>query len=80
LVVEISDSSLGEDCKQAAIYAAGGIPVYWIVNLVDRQVEVYSDPSPSGYRSRQDYHAGESIPVSIGGNQLSSIALNDILP
>jgi Uma2 family endonuclease len=80
LVVEISDSSLSEDRKQAAIYAAGGIPVYWIVNLVDRQVEVYSDPSPSGYRSRQDYRAGESIPISIGGNQLSPLALNDILP
>jgi len=80
LVVEISDSSLSEDRKQAAIYAAGGIPVYWIVNLVDRQLEVYADPSPSGYRSRQDYHAGESIPISIGGNQLSPIVLNDILP
>jgi hypothetical protein len=50
------------------------------MNLVDRRVEVYSDPSPSGYRSRQDYHAGESIPISIGGNQLSPIVLNDILP
>ena len=48
MVVEISDSSLSEDRKQAAIHAAGGIPVYWIVNLVDRQLEVYSDPSPSG--------------------------------
>ncbi len=79
-MVEISDTSLSEDRHQAAIYAAGGVPVYWIVNLVDRQVEVYSDPSPSGYRFRQDYHAGESIPTDIGGNQLSSIALNDILP
>ena len=80
LVVEISDSSLSEDRKQAAIYAAGGIPLYWIVNLVDRKVEVYSDPSPSGYRSRQDYHAGELIPIAIGGNQISPIASSDILP
>ncbi len=79
-VVEISDSSLSEDRKQAAIYAAGGIPVYWIVNLVDRQVEVYSDPSPSGYRSRQDYHAGESIPVIIGDIPPRSFAINDLLP
>jgi Uma2 family endonuclease len=80
LVVEISDSSLSEDRKQAAIYAAGGIPVYWIVNLVDRQVEVYSDPSPLGYRSRQDYHAGESIPVIIGDIPPRSFAVNDLLP
>jgi len=80
LVVEISDSSLSEDRKQAAIYAAGGIPVYWIVNLVDRQVEAYSDPSPSGYRSRQDYRAGESIPVIIGDIPPRSFAVNDLLP
>ena len=37
LVAEVSDSSLSEDRKQAAIYAGGGIPVYWIVNLVERR-------------------------------------------
>ena len=67
LVVEVSDSSLSEDRKQAVIYAGGGIPVYWIVNLVDRQIEVYSNPGPTGYQLRQDYHAGDSIPISVGG-------------
>ena len=80
LVVEVSDSSLSEDRKQAAIYAGGGIPVYWIVNLVDRQVEVYSDPGPTGYQSRKDYPAGESIPINIGGQEISPIAVNEILP
>ena len=28
----------------APIYGQGGIPVYWIANLIDGQVEVYSDP------------------------------------
>jgi Uma2 family endonuclease len=80
LVVEISDSSLSEDRKQAAIYAGGGIPVYWIVNLVDRQVEVYSDPGPSGYRARQDYREGDSVPISIDGHQIGSVTARDILP
>jgi Uma2 family endonuclease len=80
LVVEVSDSSLSEDRKQGVIYAGGGIPVYWIVNLVDRQVEVYTNPGPSGHQSRQDYHASDSIPITIGGNQLHPIDANDILP
>src|SRR5271165_4543324 len=80
LVVEISDTSLSEDRKQAVIDAAAGIPVYWIVNLVDRQVEVYSSPSPAGYRSRSDYHAGESIPVVIGDIPPRSLTVNDLLP
>ncbi len=80
LVAEVSDSSLGEDRKQALLYARAGIPVYWIVNLVDRQVEVYTDPSPAGYQARQDYHAGESIALAIEGCRPETIAVNDILP
>src|SRR5262249_21690649 len=34
LVVEVADSSLGQDRKMAGIYGAAGIPAYWIVNLV----------------------------------------------
>lgn len=49
LVVEVSDSSLAKDrIKKASSYARAGIQDYWIVNLVDRQVEIYRDPSPEG--------------------------------
>ena len=80
LVVEISDSSLSDDRKQAVVYAGGGIPVYWIVNLVDRQVEVYTNPGPTGYQSRRDYLPGDSIPVRIGSSQLPPLVVDEILP
>ena len=60
--------------------ARSGIPVYWIVNLPRRRVEVYTDPTPEGYRSRRDYHAGEAIPVVIDGQLIGHVAVNDILP
>ena len=63
LIVEIAQSSLLEDRAMVRIYGPGGIPVYWIINLVDRQVEVYSRPSKNGYRSRTDFLPGEQIPV-----------------
>lgn len=45
LVVEVSDSSLAYDRNHKAhLYAAGGVTDYWIVNLVQRQLEVYRDP------------------------------------
>ncbi|MGA2499510.1 MAG: Uma2 family endonuclease [Tepidisphaeraceae bacterium] len=47
LVVEVSDSSLRLDREKAELYAAAGIQEYWIVNLVDRQLEVYRHPSPA---------------------------------
>ena len=45
LVVEIAQWGLTDDrTVMAGIYASSGIPVYWIINLIDGQIEVYSDP------------------------------------
>ena len=47
LVVEVSASSLDFDRDdKGSLYARAGIADYWIVNLVDRVVEVYRDPVP----------------------------------
>lgn len=81
LVVEISDSSLADDRKLATeVYGPAGIPVYWLVNLVDRQVEVYSEPGPDGYRSSAVYAEGHTVPVVIDGREAGQIAVVDILP
>ena len=45
LVVEVSDSSLAEDRARAPLFAEAGIPAYWVVNIPDRRIEVYSDPA-----------------------------------
>jgi Uma2 family endonuclease len=56
LVVEVSETTLAYDRNhKAGLYAAAGISDYWIVNLVDRQLEVHRDPvadaaRPFGYR------------------------------
>ena len=52
------------------IYARAGIPVYWIVNLVDRQIEVYTEPSDDGYQSRQDFASDDQVPVIIEGREV----------
>jgi Uma2 family endonuclease len=80
MLVEIAYSSLIEDRKQGTKYASAGIPIYWIINLVDRQVEVYTDPGPTGYQTRVDFHPGQAVPVVIDGQQCGQIAVDDILP
>jgi Uma2 family endonuclease len=81
LVVEVAESSLDRDQGiKLAAYAAGGIRVYWIANLVDRRVEVYSQPSPQGYQTRQNYITGQTIPVVVAGVECGQIAVSDILP
>jgi Uma2 family endonuclease len=50
LLVEIADSSLTKDrILKRRIYAAAGVPEYWIVNLRDRTVEVHTRPTARGY-------------------------------
>jgi Uma2 family endonuclease len=81
LVVEIAESSLSTDrSEMGRIYAASGIPYYWIVNLIDRQVEVYTGPGPAGYQSRQDLKPGQDVPVVVDGVEVGRIPVADILP
>jgi Uma2 family endonuclease len=85
LLVEVSDSSLARDQqKKARIYARASIGIYSIINLVDRQVEVYTDPTgpePNPrYRQRQDYGVADSVPLVIEGNEVARIAVSALLP
>jgi Uma2 family endonuclease len=58
LIVEVSDSTLSYDRgRKASLYARAGIDDYWLVNLVDRRIEVYRDPVPD---STQHYGYGYS--------------------
>lgn len=53
LLVEVSDSTLGKDTAiKLPLYAQVGIRELWIVNLVQRRIEVYTDPAGSDYRYR----------------------------
>ena len=47
LTVEVAESSLDFDRRQkSSLYARAGLQDYWIVNLVDRVLEIYRDPRP----------------------------------
>jgi Uma2 family endonuclease len=49
LVVEVAETSLEFDrAHKGSLYARAGIQDYWIVNLVDRLLEVHRDPVPDG--------------------------------
>jgi Uma2 family endonuclease len=76
----VSITSLDEDRAMADIYGAGGVPVYWIVNLVDGQVEVYSNPGPSGYQTQEVLAPGHVLHVKLDGVEIGEIPVADILP
>lgn len=77
LVIEVSDSSLASDRRKAAIYAAAGVPEYWIVNLDARAFEIYSSPDGARYAEVRTLRAGEVRPAVL---PTIAIAIAEILP
>ncbi|MEX2316396.1 MAG: Uma2 family endonuclease [Pirellulales bacterium] len=62
LLIEVAESSLAYDrAVKLPIYALAGIPEYWIVNLNDRQIEVYRNPSGQTYEDRSIYRGDDMI-------------------
>ncbi|HYT94555.1 MAG TPA: Uma2 family endonuclease [Gemmataceae bacterium] len=85
LLIEVADSSLLRDQRdKTRIYARGGICCYWIVNLVDRRIEVYTQPSgPTpipAYGSFQTYQPGDAIPLVLDGATVGTLPVADLLP
>ncbi len=85
LVVEVADSSLARDRgPKARLYARAEVPTYWIVNLIDRQVEVYTDPTgpcdEPKYATLTNYVAGSEVPVVLDGVEVARLKVDDLLP
>lgn len=62
LIIEVAQSSLRYDRgEKAELYAERGVPEYWIVNLVDRVVEVLREPQDGRYEARVTRAKGERL-------------------
>jgi Uma2 family endonuclease len=85
LVVEVADAGVLHDRRERArVYARAGVPVYWVVNLVDRRVEVYSDPSgptaAPAYATSRAYAPGDDVPLTLPGASPAAVPAADLLP
>lgn len=84
LVIEIADSSLDYDRQvKLPLYAEAGISDYWIVNLLEKQLEIYTTPYQKStgtfdYRQKQVKLPNET--VSIPGFEGLILDLNRVFP
>ncbi len=65
---------------RARVYGPGGIPVFWIVNIAGRQLEVYSAPIRGAYPAPRILGETESVELIIQGQAVGQIAVRDLLP
>jgi hypothetical protein len=84
IVIEVSDVTLRYDQEtKKRIYARARLPIYWIINIPESKVEVYSQPragkSPT-YRHCQIYGRNEAVPFVIAGQELGPVPVRDLLP
>lgn len=66
LVVEVSKTSQSIDRSKAVIYASGGAPRYWHVDLVARTITVYSEPSADGYAQMRTCRGTDALSLPDG--------------
>src|SRR5262249_6939280 len=85
LLVEVSDTSLAFDRRRkGTLYAKAGILDYWIINLVDRRLEVYRSPAKRAngrgfaYADKLFLSANESIAPLAAPH--APIAVAELLP
>ncbi|MBE9094996.1 Uma2 family endonuclease [Tychonema sp. LEGE 07203] len=79
LIIEVADSSLAYDREiKAKIYARSGIADYWILNVNERQLHVFREPTEDGYQS--EIVLGESASISPLQFPAFNIAIQQILP
>jgi hypothetical protein len=83
LLVEVADTSLARDRFKCRLYARADVKCYWIINLAESQVEVYTEPSGqadvASYRCRVDYRLGDSVPLVIEGRETAQISVSELL-
>jgi Uma2 family endonuclease len=84
LLVEVSHKTYTRDRRsKLPRYAHHKIPVYWIVSIEQRTIEVFTNPVGQGdlatYAARPLlYHEGDSIPVEIDGSVAGHLSVSEI--
>ena len=80
LLIEVADTSADYDrTVKIRLYARAGIPEVWLVDLTEKQVEVYRKPGASGYKEKRTLSGREALsPAALAGVTLTvADMLND---
>jgi Uma2 family endonuclease len=79
LVVEVAwDSTRTDLGVKPGVYAEAGVPEYWVVNLPDAVIDVFTEPFPDGYAKHRRAQRGEQLALASFPDV--NIAVDDVLP
>ncbi|MDW3194117.1 MAG: Uma2 family endonuclease [Cytophagales bacterium] len=76
LVIEVADTSLLYDTTtKLELYAAEAIPEYWVVDIENVRVFVFSEPAQGTYQKSATYYSSDTIQY-----QRLTLEVRDIIP
>lgn len=82
LIVEVADTSVAKDRQKRHLYARAGIATYWLVNLLDRHLEVFSSPKSDGaeadYETRQVLGTRHKVGLKLPGRREIKLTVADL--
>lgn len=81
LVIEVADSSVSTDrTTKQRLYATAGIPLYWLINVPESQVEVYEQPDATSgkYAQRTNWTSRQSLTWNLSPTQSVEINIADL--
>jgi Uma2 family endonuclease len=84
LLIEVSDTSYNYDrYTKWVTYAAARVPVYWIVDLNRRRLEVHTEPTGEGeaavYARTQIFGPDDELPLILDGREVGRFPVREIL-
>jgi Uma2 family endonuclease len=82
LVIEVAESSLRLDRgRKSDLYGRAGVLDYWIIDLVERKVEVRREPSPAGFKLIRILQPEDTVlPLVLEGSNAPPLRVADLLP
>jgi Uma2 family endonuclease len=85
LIIEVANASYNYDRFTKWItYAAARVPIYWIVDLSRRRVEIHTGPSGQGetafYALTQVLGQDDEVPLVLDGREIARFPAREILP
>jgi Uma2 family endonuclease len=85
MIIEVAEGSLKTDRQlKGRIYARAGITQYWVLDIIDNQLEVYTNASGPvqmpAYHEKRVYRVEDKLSLVIGLDDLGMVKVRDLLP
>ncbi len=85
LAVEVADTSYTLDRdRKSKLYASAGIPIFWLLDLNRRRLEVFSNPTgqddQARYEKTETFEEKQEAPFVLDGQEIGQFAVSEILP